>query len=111
VPVASDDRLSGRVFPETLEEPDRLNRTFAKTKTMKTIKTLIIAACAVACLTTAALAEEKKMTCCEKAIAAGKECKNKCCVSAHRDGKSCEKCNPNKEDLKAMKKGEKKTEK
>ena len=83
---------------------------FAKIKHMKTIKTLIIAVCALAFLTSASLAEGKKLTCCEKAAAEGKECKNKCCLSAHKNGKSCEKCNPNKEDLKAMKKGEKKVE-
>ncbi len=98
------------MFPETLEQPDRLHRTFAKTKYMKTIKTLIIAVCAAALLTSVTLAEGKKLTCCEKAAAVGKECKNKCCLSAHKNGKSCEKCNPNKEDLKAMKKGEKKVE-
>jgi hypothetical protein len=78
---------------------------------MKTIKTLIIAVCAMAFLTGATLAEEKKLTCCEKAIAAGKECKNKCCLSAHKNGKSCEKCNPNEEDLKAKKESEKKARK
>ena len=72
---------------------------------MKTIKTLIIAVCAMAFLTSATLAEGKKLTCCEKAAAAGKECKRKCCVSAHKAGKSCEKCNPNKEDLKVLNKG------
>jgi len=77
---------------------------------MKTIKSLIIAVCAMAFLTSATLAEAKKQTCCEKAIAGGKECKNKCCLSAHKNGKSCEKCNPNQEDLKAMKKKEKKAE-
>lgn len=78
---------------------------------MKTIKTLIIAVCAMAFLTSAALAEGKKQTCCEKAFAEGKECKNKCCLSAHKNGKSCEKCNPNKEDLKAMEKAGRKIKK
>ncbi len=75
---------------------------------MKAIKTLLVALCAVALLTSGALAEGKKQTCCEKAVAEGKECKNKCCLAAHRNGKSCEKCNPNQEDLKAMKKAGKK---
>jgi len=75
---------------------------------MKTIKILIITLCAAAFVTNAALAEDKKQTCCEKAIAEGKECKNKCCLAAHKNGKSCEKCNPNEEDLKAMKKAGKK---
>lgn len=54
-----------------------------------------------------ALAAEK--TCCEKAADAGKECRNKCCVAAHKNAKSCEKCNPQKQDLKFLKKAEKKT--
>lgn len=78
---------------------------------MKTIKTLLIAVCTMALLSGAALADGKKQTCCEKAVADGKECKNKCCLSAHKNGKSCEKCNPNGEDLKAMKKAGKKTAK
>jgi len=109
--VASAGRLSGRVFPEMLDKPDRLKRTFAKIKDMKTIKTLIIAVCAMAFLTSATLAGGKKLTCCEKAIAAGKECKKKCCLSAHKNGKSCEKCNPYQEDLKAMEKAGKKLKK
>ena len=78
---------------------------------MRTIKTLMVAICALAFLSSAAIAEGKKQTCCEKAVAEGKECKNKCCLSAHKSGKSCEKCNPNQEDLKAMKKAGKKTAK
>jgi len=78
---------------------------------MKAIKTLMIAVCTVAFLTSATLAAERKLTCCEKAIADGKQCKNKCCLSAHKNGKSCEKCNPNQEDLTAMKKVEKKDKK
>ena len=46
-------------------------------------------------------------TCCEKAAAEGKECKDKCCVTAHKRGKSCAKCNPNQEDLKLKKAGQK----
>lgn len=56
----------------------------------------------------AAAAEQ---TCCEKASAGAKECTHPCCVTAHKDGKSCEKCNPNKEDLKLIKKDDKKVEK
>jgi hypothetical protein len=41
-------------------------------------------------------ADEKKLTCCEKAKADGKECTHKCCVAAKADGKVCEKCNPPK---------------
>ena len=78
---------------------------------MKTIKILIITACTMAFVTSVTLAEGKKLTCCEKAIAEGKECKNKCCLAAHKNGKSCEKCNPNEEDLKAMKKQQKKAKK
>jgi hypothetical protein len=45
-------------------------------------------------------AEEKKLTCCEKAKAAGKECDHKCCVEAKAAGKVCEKCNPPKKEEK-----------
>ena len=76
---------------------------------MKAIKTLIVSVCAMAFLASTVLAAEK--TCCEKAAVEGKECKHKCCLAAHKDGKSCEKCNKNKEDLKSLKKGEKKAEK
>ena len=50
---------------------------------MKTIKSLIAAACAVAFLASVSFAADQ--TCCEKAKAAGK---------------TCEKCNPKKEDKK-----------
>lgn len=76
---------------------------------MKTIKTLMVGVFAVVFLTSAALAADK--TCCEKAVAEGKECKHKCCLSAHKDGKSCERCNPNKQDAKLLKKSEKKADK
>ena len=78
---------------------------------MKAIRTLVVGICAIAFLTSTALAAEK--TCCQKAVAERKECKHKCCVAAHKDGKSCEKCNPNKEDLKkkSEKKGEQKDDK
>jgi hypothetical protein len=72
---------------------------------MKLIKILSAAAFALALLAGPVMADndkpaEKKLTCCEKAKAAGKECTHKCCVAAHKEGKSCEKCNPNKEDQK-----------
>jgi len=76
-------------------------------KIMKWIRTLVVVGCAVSLLAGPARAAErpgKKLTCCETAAAEGKECKHKCCVSAHKEGKSCEKCNPNKEDLKRLKK-------
>ena len=76
-------------------------------KIMKLIKTLVVLGCAFSLLAGPAGAAEKpvkKQTCCENAAAEGKECKHKCCVSAHKEGKSCEKCNPNKEDLKLLKK-------
>ena len=76
---------------------------------MKLIKTLIATVCATAILAGPVLAAEQ--TCCEKAIAAGKECTHKCCVAAHKEGRSCEKCNPNKEDAKLIKKSDKKEEK
>ena len=77
---------------------------------MKTIKTLIIAVCAAAFLTSVSFAEGKQ-TCCQKAIAEGKECKRKCCLAAHRDGKSCEKCNPGREDAKLVSAKNKKADK
>ena len=69
---------------------------------MKLMKTLVVALCVSVLLIVPAFAAEK--TCCEKAKAEGKDCTHPCCVRAHKDGKSCEKCNPNKEDLKLLKK-------
>ena len=77
---------------------------------MNLIRNLVVLACACSLLAGSALASDKPVkqpTCCEKAAAEGKECKHKCCVVAHKDGKSCEKCNPNKEDLKLLKKDKK----
>jgi len=74
---------------------------------MKFVTSLAIVGCASLLAAGPARAAEKpqkKLTCCETAAAEGKECKHKCCVSAHKEGKSCEKCNPNKEDLKLLKK-------
>jgi hypothetical protein len=74
---------------------------------MKLLKLLVILGCLVSLLGGSTLAADnpvKKLTCCEKAAADNKECKHKCCVAAHKDGKSCVKCNPNKEDLKSLKK-------
>jgi len=74
---------------------------------MKLLMVLVVLGCLSFLLPGSVLAGEKpgkKLTCCEKAAADGKECKNKCCVTAHKEGKSCEKCNPNKEDLKLLKK-------
>ena len=76
-------------------------------KIMKLIKMLVVLGCLASLLAASAPAADKpakKLTCCEQAAAEGKECKNKCCVKAHKEGKSCEKCNPNKEDLKLLKK-------
>ena len=78
---------------------------------MKFIKTLATIVCATAFLAGLALAAEPKQTCCEKAAAEGKQCTMRCCVAAHHEGKSCEKCNPNKEDLKLIKKGKKEGQK
>lgn len=89
---------------------------------MKWIKALAVAAVSVSLVAgTSALADpkpapagqnaDKKLTCCQKADAAGKECSNKCCVAAHRQGKSCDKCNPNKEDLAILKKRQKEAKK
>ena len=74
---------------------------------MKFIKTLATTVCATILLAGLALAADQKQTCCEKAAAEGKHCTMKCCVAAHHEAKSCEKCNPNKEDLKLIKKGKK----
>ena len=74
---------------------------------MKQLKLLVILGCLSSLLGGSTLAADKpakKLTCCEQAAADGKECKHKCCVAAHKEGKSCEKCNPNKEDLKSLKK-------
>lgn len=94
-------------FPTLRATINRMTETNTATK-MKAMKILMMAICGAALLASPALAEQKesrKQTCCEKAAAEGTECKRKCCLAAHRDGKSCEKCNPNKEDLKAAKKG------
>ncbi|MCX8090232.1 MAG: hypothetical protein N3I86_04750 [Verrucomicrobiae bacterium] len=76
---------------------------------MKTLRALMLAAMTAAMLTGSLPAEPqksepKKLTCCEQAARENKECKRKCCLAAHREGRSCEKCNPNKEDLKFLKK-------
>jgi len=74
---------------------------------MKLLKILIVLGCISPALAGSALAADKpakKLTCCEQAAAAGRECRHKCCVAAHKEGKSCEKCNPNKEDLKLLRK-------
>ena len=73
---------------------------------MKPIRTLTALAFALALLAGPALASAE--TCCEKAAAQSKDCTRKCCIAAHKEGKSCEKCNPNKEDLKVIKKKEEK---
>ena len=74
---------------------------------MKLMRMLVVLACLAPLLLGSAPAADKstkKLTCCEQAAAEKKECKHKCCVAAHKEGKSCEKCNPNKEDLKLLKK-------
>jgi hypothetical protein len=67
------------------------------------IRALVVAV--VVALGTAWAADQ---TCCEKAAEAGKACRKKCCLAAHKEGKSCERCNPQKQDLKLLKKGAKK---
>ncbi|MEI6782904.1 MAG: hypothetical protein WCQ21_18505 [Verrucomicrobiota bacterium] len=82
---------------------------------MKLLRLLVVLGCLSSLLAGSALAVDKptkKLTCCEQSAADSKECKHKCCVAAHKEGKSCEKCNPNKEDLKSLKKkAEKKADK
>ena len=69
---------------------------------MKPIKTLAVLTFALTVLASPIIATAE--TCCEKAAAGKKECTHKCCVAAHKEGKSCDKCNPNKEDAKLLKK-------
>ena len=66
-----------------------------KGKQMKSIKSLVALACALAFLGSVSIARAE--TCCEKAKAAGKECTHKCCQEATKAGKTCEKCNPKKD--------------
>ena len=75
-----------------------LNTGKQKVKQMKSIKSLVAIACALAFIAsvTAARAE----SCCDKAKAAGKECSHACCKEATKAGKVCEKCNPKKEEKK-----------
>ena len=78
---------------------------------MKQLKLWAILGCLTSVLVGLAVAADKpakKLTCCEQAAAEKKECKHKCCIAAHKEDKSCEKCNPDKQDLKLLKK---KTEK
>jgi hypothetical protein len=92
---------------QPLVSPPSAGLAVVRLKIMKSMRTLVVIGCAcslLAGLTGAAEKPAKKQTCCESAAAEGKECKHKCCVSAHKEGKSCEKCNPNKEDLKLLKK-------
>jgi hypothetical protein len=63
---------------------------------MKSIKSLVAIACALAFIGSVSIARAE--TCCEKAKAAGKECSHKCCQEAAKAGKTCEKCNPPKKD-------------
>jgi hypothetical protein len=58
--------------------------------------------CVAALLVGSVMAGEK--TCCQKAHDQGRDCAHKCCIAAHKEAKSCQKCNPNKEDLKFIKK-------
>jgi hypothetical protein len=69
---------------------------------MKLLRALGLCSCLAALATGSVIAGEK--TCCQKADAQGKECAHKCCITAHKGGKSCQKCNPNKEDAKLIKK-------
>ena len=65
---------------------------------MKSIKSFVAVACALAFMASVSVARAE--SCCDKAKAAGKTCEHKCCVKAAKDGKSCEKCNPKKEEAK-----------
>ncbi len=69
-----------------------------KVKQMKSIKSFVAIACALAFISSVSIARAE--SCCEKAKAAGKECTHKCCQEAGKAGKTCEKCNPPKKDAK-----------
>ncbi len=71
-----------------------LNRQ-EKVKSMKSIKSLVAIACALAFVASVSIARAE--SCCDKAKAAGKECSHKCCETAKKAGKTCEKCNPKKD--------------
>ncbi len=73
---------------------------------MKPIKVLTALAFTITLLACPSLATAE--TCCEKAAAEKKECTHKCCIAAHKEGNSCNKCNPNKEDAKLIKKKDEK---
>jgi len=66
---------------------------------MKSIKSFVAIACALAFIGSVTIARAE--SCCEKAKAAGKECAHACCKEAAKAGKTCEKCNaPKKEEKK-----------
>ena len=65
---------------------------------MKSIKSLVAIACALAFVASVSIARAE--SCCDKAKAADKDCAHACCVKAKKDGKTCEKCNPKKEEKK-----------
>ena len=59
---------------------------------MKSVKSLVLAAMALAICSSGALA-----ACCDATVEAGKKCDHKCCVKASNDGKVCQKCHPKKD--------------
>ena len=61
-------------------------------KNMKSVKSLVLAAVALAFCSSSVLA-----ACCDATVEAGKKCDHKCCVKAANDGKVCEKCHPKKD--------------
>jgi len=67
---------------------------------MKLVKSLMLAAVALAFCTNGLLAADDKKPCCEATVDAGKKCDHKCCVKAANDGKVCEKCHPKKDEKK-----------
>ena len=76
-----------------------LNTSKQKVKQMKSIKSFVAIACALAFIGSVTIARAE--SCCEKAKAAGKECAHACCKEAAKAGKTCEKCNaPKKEEKK-----------
>ena len=72
-----------------------LNRPAKKGKNMKSVKSLVLAAVALAFCSSSVLA-----ACCDATVEAGKKCDHKCCVKASNDGKVCAKCHPKKDEKK-----------
>ena len=62
---------------------------------MKSVKSLVLAAVALAFCSSSVLA-----ACCDATVEAGKKCDHKCCQKASEKGNVCKKCHPKTEDKK-----------